>query len=108
MDFRTTTAIQTRRFQRVIAELSQNDYEILSQTDISVQMRKRKQFSWLTTLFLLVFTAGIGLIAYIAYLVAPQEDLIYLTVDDRGTVSVIGNLPFALHDRVRELNGTND
>lgn len=98
--------IRTRRLQRVVAELSRRNYEIVSQTDSSVQMHRRKQFSWLIALILLIVTAGVGLLFYLLYLIAVTGDLIYLTVDERGTVAATGKVAFGLLDLVRELNET--
>ena len=72
--------------EREIVRYSKRGYRVVSRTDTTAQMVKPRQFGCLAaTLWTLLF--GVGLIFYLFYYLAKKEDVIYLSVDERGRVS---------------------
>ena len=72
--------------EREIVKYSKRGYRVVNRTDTTAQMVKPRQFSCLAaTLWTLLF--GIGLIFYLFYYLAKKEDVVYLSVDERGRVS---------------------
>src|SRR5215213_6214373 len=54
-------------------------YNVLSQSNTSAQLIRKKKFSLLWALFWLIFGVGIGLIIYaLVYMAAHKEEAIYL------------------------------
>jgi hypothetical protein len=62
-------------------------YRVLSQTETTAQLVKPKTFAFGWFLLWTLLT-GVGLILYPAYYLAKRDRQLYLTVDDRGTVTV--------------------
>lgn len=83
-----TLTLDARRqiLEREIVKYSKRGYRVVNRTDTTAQMVKPRQFSCLAaTLWTLLF--GIGLIFYLFYYLAKKEDVVYLSVDERGRVS---------------------
>lgn len=72
--------------QRTIADYVSRGFQVVNQTDTSAQLLKKKTFSCLySILWFLLF--GIGLIIYLLYYAAKRDELLYISVDERGRVS---------------------
>lgn len=65
-------------------------FRVASQTPVSAQLVRPKQFSCaIATLSLLVF--GVGFLIYIFYFAAMRDDVYFLTVDESGNVQATSN-----------------
>lgn len=65
-------------------------FRVVTQTPVSAQLIRPKQFSCaIATLSLLVF--GVGVLVYLFYYAALRDDVFYLTVDENGRVHATQN-----------------
>lgn len=65
-------------------------FRVASQTPVSAQLVRPKQFSCaIATLSLLVF--GVGVLVYLFYYAALRDDVYFLTVDESGSVQATSN-----------------
>lgn len=65
-------------------------FRVVSQTPVTAQLVRPKQFSCaIATLSLLVF--GVGFLVYVFYFAAMRDDVYFLTVDEAGTVHATSN-----------------
>ena len=64
-------------------------YHLLSQSETSAQLIRKKRFNLPRALFWLVAGLGIGFLVYtVTYMAAPVEESIYLLLDAAGKVKV--------------------
>lgn len=71
--------------EREIAKWSKRGYQVVSQTLTTAQLVRPKRFSCLAaTLWTLLL--GIGLIFYLFYYMGKKDDIIYLSIDERGHI----------------------
>lgn len=69
-------------------------YRVINQTDSTAQLVRPKQFSCLiASLSLLCF--GVGVLFYIFFFMAMKDAIVFIAVDDYGTVSYNGFVPRA-------------
>ena len=57
-----------------IARLTREGYVVVSQTETTAQLRRRKHFSIFWALFWLVIGAGVGLFLYVAWYALVKRD----------------------------------
>lgn len=70
-----------------IARLTRQGYVIVSRTDTSAQLKRRKHFSLWWALLWLIVGAGIGLLVYIAWYVLVKRDRVaFLRITPDGRV----------------------
>ena len=69
-----------------IAGLVIQGHRVLSQTDTTAQLVRPKQFSFAAALFFLVIGVGVGLLLYVLYYLAKQDEAVYLNVTPGGRV----------------------
>ena len=72
--------------QRAITASVSHGFQVVNQTDTSAQLLRKKNFSCLwSILWFLLF--GVGLIIYLLYYAAKRDELLYISVDERGKVT---------------------
>lgn len=79
--------IERRReiLQREIAGYLKQGYRVVSQTDVTAQLVKPKQFSCLWAI-IWTLVVGIGLLFYLFWYWAAKDQTVYIEVDEHGRV----------------------
>jgi uncharacterized BrkB/YihY/UPF0761 family membrane protein len=72
--------------QKEINKYVARGYIVVSQTNNSAQLIKKKRFSLFWALFWLVLGIGVGLLIYIFVYMARKDQTVYLTLDATGKV----------------------
>lgn len=80
--------LRARKLDEAVRRFSGEGFEIVSRSETSAQLRRKKRFDWLIALALLVFTIALGFILYALYVLFSSPELLYVSVDERGTVHV--------------------
>lgn len=77
---------RTEILQREIKSHIRRGYIVVSQTDTTAQLVKRKRFSFFWALFWLILGIGVGLVIYIFWYASRKDQTVYLTVNEDGKV----------------------
>jgi len=84
-----TLALAQNPLQHKVDHYVSRGYHLLSQTDTSAQLIRKKQYQLSKAAFWLIAGLGIGLLVYTAaYVAAPVEESVYLLMDAAGQVKV--------------------
>lgn len=91
---------QARRriLQQVIHRMSDNGWQIVSQTDTTAQLRRPKQFGCLEAALTPVF--GLGILLYLM----SGEPRVYIEVDELGQINATGHVDPRTTALVRHMN----
>lgn len=74
--------------QQEIDRYISKGYNVLSQSNTSAQLIRKKKYSLFWALFWLILGVGIGFMIYtFAYMAAHKEETIYLLVDATGRIT---------------------
>ena len=75
-----------------IARLTRQGYVIVSQSETSAQLKRRKHFSVWWALFWLIVGAGVGLLVYVAWYVLIKRDRVaFLRITPEGRIMLTEN-----------------
>lgn len=77
--------------QQAVQQYAAQGYFVVHQTENTAQLRKPKRFNFLAFIVLGVVLFIVGALVYAAWYASQQDQLVYLTVDDDGTVRASGS-----------------
>ena len=84
-----TLTLAESPLQQEVDEYVSRGYYLLSQTNTSAQLIRKKRFSAKWATFWFIIGLGIGLLIYsVVFMAAPTEESVYLLLDAAGKVKV--------------------